>query len=186
MRKTKTVVIQGDPDKNRDAGRHYVIREMSAAQAERWGIKMMEALAKSGATIPPDLMDGNLASLAIMGLQAIMGAPSELTGPLLDEMFQSCVSYMPNPAKPEILRGAGIPGTAATTPLIDDDTEEISTRLKLRDEVFNLHVGFSIADFLSQRMKEGMAAMAEASKRSLTETSDELSAPSSQAASPAS
>ncbi|EPK3139487.1 hypothetical protein [Enterobacter cloacae] len=45
-----------------------------------------------------------------------------------------CVQAVPNPADQNIKR-----------PLIDDDTEEVMTRLKLRGEVFKLHVDFLTA-----------------------------------------
>ncbi|MEG4669546.1 hypothetical protein UXP85_25165, partial [Enterobacter cloacae] len=53
--------------------------------------------------------------------------------PLLDELMK-CVQAVPNPADQNIKR-----------PLIDDDTEEVMTRLKLRGEVFKLHVDFLTA-----------------------------------------
>jgi len=44
------------------------------------------------------------------------------------------VQYQPSPVKPEIVRG-----------LIEDDIEEVATRIQLRKAVFELHVDFSQA-----------------------------------------
>jgi len=53
--------------------------------------------------------------------------------PLLDELMK-CVKIIPDPSNRNIVRS-----------LVDSDIEEVSTRLKLRAEVFKLHVGFSQA-----------------------------------------
>ena len=45
-----------------------------------------------------------------------------------------CVQAVPDPANQSVKRN-----------LIDDDTEEVITRLKLRSEVFKLHVDFFTA-----------------------------------------
>ncbi|EBP8102013.1 hypothetical protein AOS06_03795 [Salmonella enterica] len=50
--------------------------------------------------------------------------------PLLDEMME-CIQFVPDPKNRGIRR-----------PLIEDDIEEITTRLNLRAEVFRLHVDF--------------------------------------------
>jgi hypothetical protein len=50
--------------------------------------------------------------------------------PLLDELL-TCVEFMPDPARPEVVRS-----------LIDDDIEEVATIFKLQKEVLALHVDF--------------------------------------------
>jgi hypothetical protein len=42
-----------------------------------------------------------------------------------------CVAFMPDPAKPQIVRK-----------LFEEDIEEVATRIKLRAEVWKLHTGF--------------------------------------------
>jgi len=133
-RKTKIVQIS---DENRDKGKCFLIREMPATQAEKWAARAFLALAKSGVEIPDDIANAGLAGIAAMGIRALGGMTFADAEPLLDEMFNSCVAVIPDPAKPEIFRGAG--GIGA---LIEDDIEEVATRLKLRKEVFSLHTGF--------------------------------------------
>ena len=114
MRKFKQLAITSD---NRDRGKVFLISEMPASQAERWGMRMMEALAKSGASIPDALEKGGLAGVAVLGFSAILGAPSSLTMPLMDEMFNACVSIIPDPAKPTVVRGAQ-PPVATNSPTV--------------------------------------------------------------------
>lgn len=143
-RKVIQVVIEAE---GRDQGKTFVITELSAVQAEKWGVRALAALGQSGADIPDDIANAGLAGIAALGIRAFAGIPWNLLEPLLDEMF-SCVQFMPDASRPMVVRR-----------LIDDDTEEIATRLKLRDEVFNLHVGFSIAAALSTLKERAVAAM---------------------------
>lgn len=48
-------------------------------------------------------------------------------------MFE-CITIIPDPSKPNVTRA-----------LIEDDIEEVATRLKLRIEIFKLHVDFFTA-----------------------------------------
>jgi hypothetical protein len=64
--------------------------------------------------------------------------------PLLDEMM-ACVRIKVN---------------AGVRDLIEEDIEEVKTRLRLRDEVINLHLNFSVHAFLSNFQKT-MAERAE-------------------------
>jgi hypothetical protein len=64
------------------------------------------------------------------------GLPWEVAKPLMQEMM-ACVQIQPGP-DPKIIRR-----------MIPDDIEEVATRLRLRDEVINLHLGFSVRGFIS-------------------------------------
>lgn len=161
----------------RDKGKLFLIREVDAYQAETWAARAIEAMAKSGAAIPDGLDDSGLAGLFTLGIRAFLGAPSALVLPLLEEMFLACVSIVPDPANRKVLRGAGVPGVDPVGPLIADDTEEVKTRLLLRNAIVELHTGFSVAAFLSQKWAEAEAAAAILKR---TETSREPSAPLSQ------
>lgn len=130
MRKTATVVIDAP---GRDHGRCYLLREMPASQAEKWAVRVFLALSRSGVAIPDDVAASGMAGIALLGMQLFAGIKFEDAEPLLDEMF-GCISYIPDPAKPNVVRG-----------LIEDDIEEVATRLRLRKEVFGLHVDFSQA-----------------------------------------
>lgn len=120
-------------DKGRDNGKKFYIREMSATQAEWWAIRAILAMANNGINLPDNLSDMGMAGMAKVGLEMVAKIPPEDARPLLDELMK-CVQSVPNPDDQSIKR-----------PLIDDDTEEVITRLKLRGEVFKLHVDFLTA-----------------------------------------
>lgn len=134
-RKTHTIIIEAE---GRDVGKMFVLNEMSATQAEKWAARVLLAIAKSGVDVPDDIASAGLAGVAAFGIKAIGSMSFEDAEPLLDEMF-SMVSFVPDPARPAIKRGYGGVG-----PLIEDDIEEISTRLRIRKELFFLHTNFSI------------------------------------------
>jgi len=134
-RKTKTVTGTF----GRDAGKQYLITEMSGDQTEDWALRAFLALASSGVEIPDDLQDMGMAGIASLSLTAIAGIKWDFAKPLLDEMM-ACVQVMPDKSNP-----------ANTRPIFknSDDIEEVATRLMLRKEVFGLHMDFSaLAPFL--------------------------------------
>jgi hypothetical protein len=135
MRKTATITIAAE---GRDKGKVFQLKEMPASQAERWAMKVFLALAKSGVDIPEDVMQSGMAGIAAIGFKALAGMNYYDVEPLMDEMFQ-CVQAMPDPGKPAVLRN-----------LIEDDIEEVKTRLVLRKEILLLHVNFSPAAGSSQ------------------------------------
>ena len=139
-RKTATVTIDED---GRDLGKVFLLREMPASQAEKWAARAFLAMARSGIDIPDDMAGAGLAGIAAVGLKAIGGLGFAEAEPLMDEMF-ACIQIIPDPARPAVVRA-----------LVESDTEEISTRLRLRKEVFGLHVDFS---GLAAHLKSAQAA----------------------------
>lgn len=128
MRRTIDVTIR---DEGRDQGKVFRITEMPAAQAEEWAMRAIMALTKAGVDIPSGAT--GMAGIATAGLQALGTLNFGEVKPLLDEMF-ACIERIPNPKETNVIRK-----------LVDTDTEEVSTRLKLRAEVWTLHTGFSFA-----------------------------------------
>lgn len=113
----------------RDLGKTFVITEMPASQAEEWAIRVL--LLGGGIELPDGAEKGGMAALADIGLKTILaGVKWSDAKPLVEEMF-SCVRIKPDPSKPMIIRN-----------LIEEDIEEIQTRVTLRGEVFKLHTGF--------------------------------------------
>lgn len=136
-RKVKEVIISGDSD-NRDDGKKFEITEMPAMQAEKWGVRACAALLRSGVNVPDDVVRRGIAGIAIVGLKGLMGLTFAEAEPLMDEMW-GCVKIV----EPLVTRAP-----------TDDDIEEVTTILMLRSEVIELHLGFSIAGFLSKQWQE--------------------------------
>jgi hypothetical protein len=127
-RKSATITISAE---GRDQGKVFHIKELPAMQAERWATRALLALAKSGVEIPDDIASAGLAGVASLGMKAFAGLNYDDAEPLLAEML-ACVSVIPDPSNPNIMRSD-----------IESDIEEVATLLKLRSEVFKLHVNFS-------------------------------------------
>lgn len=133
MRKEKIVTIKSDDQNNRDRGKTFHIKEMSSGQAERWAFRAFQALAKGGVELDPGVVNTGMAGMAVMGLRALVTVPYYEAIELFDELF-SCVSIIRDVAHPEV-----------RMPLLEDDVEEVGTRIELKAEVFELHTGFSFA-----------------------------------------
>ena len=143
MRRTNVVTIESE---GRDKGKTFLLTEMSASQAEKWAARALLALLKSGVHVPDEVASTGIAGLATIAIQAFGGISWELAEPLLDEMM-NCVQIKPDPRNPNVIRA-----------LIEDDVEEVTTRLLLRKELLELHLGFSLAAKLST-LKASAAAM---------------------------
>ena len=134
-------------DEGRDKGKVFVLTELPASRAEAWATKALLALMNGAVDLPEGFDRLGMAAMAELGVKALSGLKWEVAEPLLAEMW-SCVQIMPDPAKPQIVRN-----------LIEEDIEEILTRVKLRAEVWKLHTGFlkAVAPFLSGASPEAAA-----------------------------
>lgn len=120
----------------RDKGKRFVITEMPALKAERWAMRALIAMAKSGVQMPEDAIGGGMAVIAMAGFQALQaGIQFEDIAPLMDEMMD-CVQIMPDPKNPEVIRPLLLSGIEG------DDVEEILTLLEIRERVFAIHTDF--------------------------------------------
>lgn len=136
MRKVAKVVI--DKEGGRDAGKSFILTEMSAMRAERWATRFILSVAKAGIDIPEGQGMAAVAALNINLLGKISMGDADI---LLSEMME-CVALQPDPVKmPQFTR-----------PLMEDDIEEVKTLVKIRMEVLTLHTGFSIPGFQSNLM----------------------------------
>lgn len=153
MRKTRDVSISGD---GRDKGKLFRITEMPAERVEDWGLRFFLGLARAGFEVPEEIKDMGMRGLAIIGLRGLGGLTYEDAKILMDDMME-CVT---------IVRDQSHPETASA--LLDGDIEEVSTRVQLRKEVFELHTGFSVAD---AGQKSTSAAASTESASSVTQTS---------------
>jgi hypothetical protein len=125
----------------RDAGKTFLITEMSADRAERWAIRMVLAVVNAGVKVPEGSLQAGMSGIAAIlatGVRSLAGLKFEAISELLDEML-TCVQYQPAPNLPP-------------QPLWTGDNcqiEEVRTRLALRMEVLELHLGFSLAALAS-------------------------------------
>lgn len=126
-RKVVDVTIDAE---GRDHGKLFRITEMSATQAEKWAFRAVLALGAAGVELPDGIAESGMAGLRHIALGLFLKIPFAEAEPLLDELF-GCITILPNPKNPTVVR-----------PLVPDDTEEVITRLRLRMEVVNLHLGF--------------------------------------------
>lgn len=157
MRKTATVTLGADA--GRDEGKTFVITEMAATPAEKWAARALLALGHAGFNIPPDMAAAGMAAMALVGINSLMNVNWGEAEPLLDEMMQ-CVRVKPSEM-------------ADPRPLIETDIEEVSTRVRLRKAVWDLHVDFSSAGALLTSLR---AAATTFQGSSTTPTSPESSA----------
>lgn len=146
-RKTKIWTVDTP---GRDKGKGFLITEMSADKAERWALKALLALANGGAKLPDGVLDAGMAGIAsmagavVLSLRHLQGTRYEDVAELLDEMME-CVRFQPPGTTSD---GLPLPSQM----LFEGDNcqiEEVSTRIKLRWEVLQVHVDFSVADALS-------------------------------------
>ena len=117
-------------DDGRDKGKIFVITELPASHAESWALRAILALIEGGVDVPEGFEHMGMAGMAQLGIKALAGLKWEVAEPLLKEMW-NCVQIMPDPSKPHVLRN-----------LIEEDIEDVMTRVKLRTEVWKLHTGF--------------------------------------------
>lgn len=137
-RKTKLITITAD---GRDIGKVYQIQEMPVRQSEWWGLRFMTALCASNMEMPQEYLGAGLAGIAALGVRFILGTIGRPEmKELHDEMFESCISFIPDPTRP--LEPAFMRGKNGKVPMIDDDVEEQQTLRRLREEVLKLHLDF--------------------------------------------
>ena len=178
-RRTKTVVITSD---GRDKDKVFLLQEMPPTQAERWGMRALLALAKT-MDVPEETVRQGIGGVASIGVGAmIANLRFEDADALMKEMFDSCVYVIPDPHNQMVFRGPprAVHGTMPVGSLTDDDIEEVETRLKLRMEILQLHVGFSMPAVDWKSILTNLAAAGGGLPN--TKTSPEQSGPSSRRA----
>lgn len=167
MRKTKLVQITegGSVEANRDYGKHFLLTEMASRPAEKWAARVFQALGRANVEIPPEVAVAGFIGLVFMGIKMLSSMRYDDYESLMDEMMQ-CIKIIPDMARPEVIRPIRDTGSEG------DDIEEIGTRLRLREELFTLHAGFTPADAVS---KLALMAPAMSTEQSTTQTSNQPS-----------
>ena len=114
-------------DTGRDAGKQFLITEMSASKAENWAFRVILAIGNAGIEIPEGLAAQGMSGLLAIGYMNLLKIPFEAAEPLLNEMMD-CVQI--------------IPSVNVKRKLFEDDIEEVITRLQLRKSIWDLHMDF--------------------------------------------
>ena len=70
MRKTEIVKVPADWGK-RDAGKVFLLTEWPAARAEKWAVRALLALNRSGGEIPLNVAGIGMEGIAVIGIAAI-------------------------------------------------------------------------------------------------------------------
>ena len=162
-RNTATIVITRD---GRDKGGTFELREMAALPATEWFVRAMQLLARSGAEVPPHIMQAGAQGFAVMGIGSVVAslgkAPWHEVKPLLDELLTCIASYRPP--------GGAVALTA--WPAIQGQIEEPATILQLYEEVVSLHLNFSLRERLSEYRKLAVRMVTEPGPTTPTSTED--------------
>lgn len=134
-RRQKLVTIDHDAPYTRDNGKKFVLREMPSDQGERWAIRAILGICSVNPNIPAETANAGFAGLASLGVKLLLTVPEAIAMPLIDEMFDQ-VFYQPPNEKipPQAIIGGG-----------NSQIEEVATRLYLRQQLLELHLGFSLA-----------------------------------------
>lgn len=176
MRKHKVVTIDAE---GRDKGKSFLLIEKDTYSAEKWAARALSALSRAGVEVPDQALSAGALGILAIGLDAFKQVPFEHVEPLMDEMM-TCIHFVPDPSL--IDPASNRPRTRALMrgdEVNDGDIAEVPTLLRLRSEVLELHLGFSIAAVLST------LGAAVASSRQNASTSRKPARRSSRAAKPA-
>jgi len=151
----KKIEVTINDTESRDNGKTYIIEEMPAFQAENWCYKALGAIIRSGVDGLENILDYPSEQMAILGLAALLRTKEEELMPLMHELM-SCVSFkVESNLQPKDVSAPIKINRRVTDFYLDKnyvDIEEISTLIKLRAEVFKLHLGFlkAVKDMIFQ------------------------------------
>ena len=132
----------------RDLGKQFLITEMPASQAENWAFQVILAVGNAGIEIPEGLASQGMSGLMAIGYMNLLKIPFDAAKPLLDEMM-NCVQI--------------IPSANIKRKLVEEDIEEVATRLQLRKATWNLHMDFFLNESKSTSESEAQETMQESS-----------------------
>lgn len=114
-------------DYGRDKSKVFHITEMPASRAEDWAMRAIMGAIQAGVQLPEDYQLNGMAGLAAIGAENLGKLDIKLAQELFREMFECVTIKTPSGA----VRG-----------LIEDDIEEVVTRVQLRRECLAAHMDF--------------------------------------------
>lgn len=141
-RRTKVVTIDLD---NRDKGKQFTLQEMSAYDAEEWFYNAIQLLAAAGSELPDGAIESGPMGFASMTLKAVLTglskAPKADVKDLMDRMMTCMVAFTAPGGQVAIKDFAQI----------NLQIEEPTTRMLIKEAIIDLHVGFSIRNYLTKK-----------------------------------
>ena len=134
-RRTEVVTIT---EENRDHGKSFLLTEMTADKAERWAVRALTHAMQNGAPMPPGMVGGqglSLAGLAAVGVFILVWIPYEKLEPMLEEAMRCVQFVVGDKIKPQPIHAGNL-----------CQIHEVSTFVMLRKKLWELHLGFSMAE----------------------------------------
>jgi hypothetical protein len=122
--KTTTVTIT----EGRDRGKKFKITEWPCIRSEHWILRAVFGLGKAGVEIPPEILQLGAAPTVYAIASQASRMPSRLGIRLADELME-CVQRV----EEKLDRS-----------LVENDIEDVTTRLRLKAEVLKLIFGFFV------------------------------------------
>lgn len=152
-RRTAAITVTAD---GRDKGKVYHLHELGSVAGERWFMRAMQMLIRSGVDVPPNILEQGAMGFVTLGIGACLTglgkAPHHEYEELMDQMLPCIVGYQ------EVTPDGKLGAIVTNIALISDQTEEIATWFFLREQIVSLHLGFSLAAKL-QSYREAVAAL---------------------------
>jgi len=133
--KTAVVTIETPAEgelPNRDAGKSFLLTEMPALLAERWARHAIAACIRSDLNISDEVARLGMLGFYLVGFQALAGGDVKAVDALMDQMMAQ-IQIIESPTVTRPLGG-------------DDDIAEVSTVVRLRKGLLELHMGFTFAE----------------------------------------
>jgi hypothetical protein len=112
----------------RDAGKTFHVKEWPCIKTEHWIMRVVLGLGKAGVEIPLEILQLGAGPTAYAIASQVVKLPAEEGIKLADELM-NCVTIVEQ---------------RLTRKLIDEDIEDVSTRLLLKGEVLKLLFGFFV------------------------------------------
>lgn len=157
MLKTKEVTITAE---GRDKGRQYLLTEMPALKAERWARRAVMAMSRQELDIRAEVAALGMWGFVLGGMQALAAGDVDQVDQLMDEMLPQIQIVEEKITRP--IQG-------------DGDVWEIATYKTLRQELIELHLGFTLADLVSILRASAQMNPADSKDTSTSQTSSEAS-----------
>jgi len=159
--KTKLVTITAE---GRDKGRQYLLTEMPALKAERWARHAIAACAAKDLNIREEVKALGMLGFVLFCFQAIAGGDVDAVDKLMDEILPQIQIIEEGAVGPRPLGGEG-------------DIWEVWTYKTLRQELIELHMGFTFAELVLM-LRASAETIQDLPITPTSQTSSEMSSPS--------